>query len=192
MLGSLSKTYAMTGWRAGFALGPKQIISAMSKLQSQSTSNTTSFVQKAAVAALTSSQACVAEMRADLHEAARPDSGRAQDDPRADLHGAAGRVLCVSECERVHRQGRIEVGVRTWQSKLLTEAHVVVVPGEAFGTTEHVRLSYAVSAGRGGQGRGADAGVLRQVELGSLQALAGARVGTGPHIAGRCSIFPLT
>ena len=47
VLGSLSKTYAMTGWRAGFALGPKQIISAMSKLQSQSTSNTTSMVQKA-------------------------------------------------------------------------------------------------------------------------------------------------
>ncbi len=53
VLGSLSKTYAMTGWRAGFALGPKQIIAAMSKLQSQSTSNTASIVQKASVAALT-------------------------------------------------------------------------------------------------------------------------------------------
>src|ERR1700728_519059 len=65
ILGSLSKTYAMTGWRAGFALGPKQIIAAMSKLQSQSTSNTASMVQQASIAALTSSQACVAEMRAD-------------------------------------------------------------------------------------------------------------------------------
>src|SRR6266702_5304974 len=59
VLGSLSKTYAMTGWRAGFALGPKAIIAAMSKLQSQSTSNTASFVQKASIAAVTSSQACV-------------------------------------------------------------------------------------------------------------------------------------
>src|SRR5271165_2700338 len=56
VLGSLSKTYAMTGWRAGFALGPKPIIAAMSKLQSQSTSSATSIVQKAAIAALTSSQ----------------------------------------------------------------------------------------------------------------------------------------
>src|SRR6201988_1566287 len=65
VLGSLSKTYAMTGWRAGYALGPKPIIAAMSKLQSQSTSSTAAFVQKAAIAALNSSQECVAEMRAD-------------------------------------------------------------------------------------------------------------------------------
>ena len=65
VLGSLSKTYAMTGWRAGFALGPKPIIAAMSKLQSQSTSSTAAIVQKAAIAALTGSQECVAEMRAD-------------------------------------------------------------------------------------------------------------------------------
>src|SRR5271169_6212385 len=65
VLGSLSKTYAMTGWRAGFALGPKPIIAAMSKLQSQSTSSTAAIVQKAAIAALTASQACVTEMRAD-------------------------------------------------------------------------------------------------------------------------------
>src|ERR1700734_606603 len=65
VLGSLSKTYAMTGWRAGFALGPKAIIAAMSKLQSQSTSNTASFVQKAAITAVSGSQDCVAEMRSD-------------------------------------------------------------------------------------------------------------------------------
>src|ERR1700712_5853953 len=65
VLGSLSKTYAMTGWRAGFTLGPKAIISAMSKLQSQSTSNTASMVQRASIAALTASQDCVSEMRAD-------------------------------------------------------------------------------------------------------------------------------
>src|ERR1700728_3715063 len=65
VLGSLSKTYAMTGWRAGFALGPKAIIAAMSKLQSQSTSNTASMVQRASIAALTGSQECVSEMRAD-------------------------------------------------------------------------------------------------------------------------------
>jgi aspartate aminotransferase len=65
VLGSLSKTYAMTGWRAGFALGPKPIIAAMAKLQSQSTSNTASMVQRASIAAVSGSQQCVTEMRAD-------------------------------------------------------------------------------------------------------------------------------
>ena len=64
IIGSLSKTYAMTGWRLGYALGPAPVIAAMKKLQSQSTSNPTSIVQKAAVAALTGSQECVREMRA--------------------------------------------------------------------------------------------------------------------------------
>src|SRR5271163_5210765 len=65
VLGSLSKTYAMTGWRAGFALGPKPIIAAMCKLQSQSTSSPAAMVQKAAIAAVSGPQQCVTEMRAD-------------------------------------------------------------------------------------------------------------------------------
>src|SRR5947209_4703274 len=63
LLGSLSKTYAMTGWRLGYALAPANIVSAMAKLQSQSTSNPTSIVQKAAVAALKGPQECVEQMR---------------------------------------------------------------------------------------------------------------------------------
>src|SRR2546425_3558763 len=63
IVGSLSKTYAMTGWRLGFALAPAQVVSAMQKLQSQSTSNPTSIVQKAAVAALKGPQQCVEDMR---------------------------------------------------------------------------------------------------------------------------------
>src|SRR5580692_3715837 len=68
VLGSLSKTYAMTGWRAGFALGPKPVIAAMGKLQSQSTSSTAAFVQKAAIAAVSGPQECVVEMRADYRQ----------------------------------------------------------------------------------------------------------------------------
>ena len=63
VLGSLSKTYAMTGWRLGYALAPAAVVSAMAKLQSQSTSNPTSIVQKAAVAALKGPQECVEQMR---------------------------------------------------------------------------------------------------------------------------------
>src|SRR5207248_9187479 len=64
IIGSLSKTYAMTGWRSGYALGPAPVIGAMLKLQSQSTSNPSSISQAAAIAALTGDQSCIAEMRA--------------------------------------------------------------------------------------------------------------------------------
>ena len=144
ILGSLSKTYAMTGWRAGFALGPKLIIAAMAKLQSQSTSNAASMVQQASIAAVTGSQACVAEMRADYI--------RLRDRVLAGLGTIPGLTCTVPE-------GAFYVypnvgaflgkgGIRTASelaSRLLTEAHVVTVPGEAFGTAEHIRLSYAVS-----------------------------------------------
>src|SRR4029077_9173890 len=65
VLGSLSKTYAMTGWRLGYALGPAGVVSAMSKLQSQSTSSSAHMIQKAAVEALTGPQQCIADMKAD-------------------------------------------------------------------------------------------------------------------------------
>src|ERR1700761_9423782 len=66
ILGSLSKTYSMTGWRAGYALAPKPIVANLSKLQSQQTSNATSFVQKAAIAALAGPQECVKEFREEF------------------------------------------------------------------------------------------------------------------------------
>lgn len=145
ILGSLSKTYAMTGWRAGFTLGPKQVIGAMSKLQSQSTSNTTSFVQKAAVAALTGSQQCVADMRADFL--------KLRDRILAGLKTIPG-ITCTVPQGAFYVYPNVsayfgKVGLKTASdvaSKLLSDARVVVVPGEAFGTTEHIRLSYAASA----------------------------------------------
>ena len=145
VLGSLSKTYAMTGWRAGFALGPKQIISAMSKLQSQSTSNTTSMVQKAAIAALTSSQACVAEMRADYIKLRDRVLAGFKTIPGLTCTVPQGAFYVYPNVSAFIGKGGLKSAADV-ASKLLTEAHVVVVPGEAFGTTEHVRLSYAVSA----------------------------------------------
>jgi aspartate aminotransferase len=145
VLGSLSKTYAMTGWRAGFALGPKQIISAMSKLQSQSTSNTTSMVQKAAVAALTGSQACVGEMRADYIKLRDRILAGFKTIPGLTCTVPQGAFYVYPNVSAFIGKGGLKSAADV-ASKLLTEAHVVVVPGEAFGTTEHVRLSYAVSA----------------------------------------------
>src|ERR1700761_8473513 len=144
VLGSLSKTYAMTGWRAGFALGPKAIIAAMSKLQSQSTSSTAAIVQKAAVAALTGSQACVAEMRADYL--------KLRDQILAGFSTIPG-ITCTKPDGAFYVYPNVSAflgkpGVKNTTeltSRLLHEAHVVAVPGEAFGTQEHIRLSYAVA-----------------------------------------------
>ena len=144
VLGSLSKTYAMTGWRAGFALGPKQVISAMSKLQSQSTSNTASMVQQASIAALTASQDCVSEMRADYI--------KLRDRVLAGFKAIPGLTCTVPEgAFYVYPNVGAFIGrggiksASDLAAKLLSEAHAVTVPGEAFGTSEHIRLSYAVS-----------------------------------------------
>jgi aspartate aminotransferase len=162
VMGSLSKTYAMTGWRAGFALGPKAIIGAMSKLQSQSTSNTASMVQKAAVAALTGSQECVTEMRADYLKLRDQVLAGFKTIPGLTCTVPQGAFYVYPNVSAFFGRGGIK-SAADLAAKLLSEAHVVVVPGEAFGTKEHVRLSYAVS------GDVVDEGVKRMREyLGRL------------------------
>jgi aspartate aminotransferase len=143
ILGSLSKTYAMTGWRAGFALGPKQVISAMSKLQSQSTSNTTSFVQKASIAALTGDQACVGEMRAEYLRLRDRVLEGFKTIPGLTCTVPQGAFYVYPNVSAFIGKGGVKTASEL-ASRLLTEAHVVTVPGEPFGTSEHIRLSYAV------------------------------------------------
>ena len=148
VLGSLSKTYAMTGWRAGFALGPKAVIANMSKLQSQSTSSTASFVQKAAIAALTSSQECVAEMRADYLRLRDRILAGFKTIPGLTCTIPEGAFYVYPNVSRFFAANGGKGGLKSAAeiaTGLLQEAHVVVVPGEAFGTQEHIRLSYAVS-----------------------------------------------
>ena len=145
VLGSLSKTYAMTGWRAGFALGPKPVISAMAKLQSQSTSNAASMVQRASVAALCGPQECVATMRADYIQLRDRILAGFETIPGLRCTVPQGAFYVYPNVSAFFGRG----GVRTAAdvgARLLSEAHVVSVPGEAFGTSEHIRLSYAVSA----------------------------------------------
>ena len=145
VLGSLSKTYAMTGWRAGFALGPKAIIAAMSKLQSQSTSNATSMVQRAAIAAVTGPQECVAEMRAEYIQLRDRVLAGFKTIPGLTCTVPEGAFYVYPNVNAFFGKGGIR-GAADVAARLLSEAHVVVVPGEAFGTAEHIRLSYAVSA----------------------------------------------
>ncbi len=144
VLGSLSKTYAMTGWRAGFALGPKPIIAAMGKLQSQSTSNTTSIVQWASIAALSESQDCVAEMRADYIKLRDRILEGFKTIPGLTCTVPQGAFYVYPNVSSFFGKGGLNSAADV-AARLLSEAHVVAVPGEAFGTKEHIRLSYAVS-----------------------------------------------
>jgi aspartate aminotransferase len=144
VLGSLSKTYAMTGWRLGYALGPSAVVSAMAKLQSQCTSNPTSFVQKAAVAALRGSQDCVEDMRREYIEL--------RDHVIQGLRSIPG-ITCALPEGAFYAFPNISTflgrsGVKSASDvagKLLREAHVATVPGEGFGTSDHIRVSYATS-----------------------------------------------
>jgi aspartate aminotransferase len=143
IVGSLSKTYAMTGWRLGYVLGPAPIVSAMNKLQSQSTSNPTSIVQKAAVAALNGSQQCVADMRTDyihLRDIAVAGLRAIPGITCANPHGAFYVFPNLSQYFGRHGLNSAADVAR----KLLQEAHVALVPGEAFGSNQHARLSYPV------------------------------------------------
>jgi len=144
VLGSLSKTYAMTGWRAGFALGPQAIIKAMGKLQSQSTSNTASMVQKASVAALTASQDCVAEMRANFLTLRDRILAGLKTIPGVTCTVPEGAFYVYPNVSGFFGKGGVTSAADV-ASRLLSEAHVVCVPGEAFGTTDHIRLSYAAA-----------------------------------------------
>jgi len=142
--GSLSKTYAMTGWRVGFGLVPSSLVTAMTKLQSHSTSNPTSISQKAAVEALRGPQDSVGLMLAEYR--------RRRDFVITRLRAIPG-VTCAEPRGAFYAYPNVSVamgpsGMRSAQQfceKLLAESHVAAVPGEAFGTSRHIRISYATS-----------------------------------------------
>jgi aspartate aminotransferase len=144
VLGSLSKTYSMTGWRAGYALGPKALVANLSKLQSQSTSNATSFVQKAAIAALAGPQDCVSEFRAEFIELRDYMLKKLKEIPGLTCTTPQGAFYVYPNIGAFIGRGGIRTATEL-ATRLLHEGHVVTVPGEAFGTSEHVRISYPVT-----------------------------------------------
>lgn len=144
ILGSLSKTYAMTGWRAGFALAPKSIIQAMAKLQSQDTSSPAAFVQKAAIAALAGPQECIAEMRNDYLSLRDEILAGLREIPGVTCTVPDGAFYVYPNISAYLGKGKCATAAEL-ASRLLQEGHVVTVPGEAFGTDDHIRISYAVS-----------------------------------------------
>lgn len=144
ILGSLSKTYAMTGWRLGYAMAPAAIVSAMAKLQSQSTSNPTSIVQKAAVAALKGPQDCVDEMRREYIQLRDHVVKGLRAIPGVNCTLPEGAFYAYPNISSFLGRGGLK-SASDVAGRLLREAHVATVPGEGFGTSEHVRISYATS-----------------------------------------------
>ncbi len=144
IVGSLSKTYAMTGWRLGYALAPAPVVSAMQKLQSQSTSNPTSIVQKAAVAALKGPQQCVTEMRAEYINLRDHVVNGLRSIPGVRCTLPEGAFYSYPNVSAFFGRSGVK-SASDLAGKLLREAHVATVPGEGFGTNDHIRVSYATS-----------------------------------------------
>jgi aspartate aminotransferase len=145
-IGSFSKTFAMTGWRLGYVLAPKPLVDAITKLQSQSTSNPTSITQAAGVAAMRGPMDGVATMLAEY--------ARRRERIVAGLRAIPG-VTCTSPQGAFYAFPNISAHYNAEMpddmavSRLLLErAHVAVVPGVAFGAPGYLRLSYATSMDR--------------------------------------------
>lgn len=144
VIGSLSKTYAMTGWRLGYTLGPAAVVGAVTKLQSQSTSNPTSIVQKAAVAALNGSQQCVEEMRAEYIKLRNHIVGGLRAIPGVKCTMPEGAFYAYPNVSAFIGKSGIKCSADIAYG-LLHKAHVATVAGEGFGTSEHIRISYATT-----------------------------------------------
>ncbi len=148
VVNGVSKSYAMTGWRIGYAAGPEGIISAVTKLQSQNTSNPTSIAQKAAIAALRGSQEEVGKMVAEFARRRETICRVLNSVPGFTCHKPQGAFYVFPRVDGVF--GRY-LGGRTIQDSsaladyLLDEVGVAVVPGADFGDDRYVRFSYATS-----------------------------------------------
>lgn len=139
-----SKAYAMTGWRLGYCGGPKEIVTAMSTIQGQSTSNASSITQRAAVVALNADQACVSEMNVQYKK--RHDyivEGLNSLPGISCLHGAGTFYAFADVSGAMHALGCRDDNA--FAELLLNEGGVAVVPGSGFGAPGHMRISFACS-----------------------------------------------
>ena len=147
----LSKSYAMTGWRIGYLAGPADVIAVVNKLASHSTSGPTSFVQKAAAVALSGSEDAVADMRAEFDRRRRVMVGRLNALPGITCRTPKGAFYAfpnIANCIGQEIAGKRIGGSMDFASVCLEKARVALVPGIAFGSDDHVRLSYATSMDR--------------------------------------------
>ncbi len=144
VVGSLSKTFAMTGWRVGFTLGPKPLIKAMGNLQSHQTSNATSIAQMAGLEALTGPQDSVQQMLGEYRKRRDYIVPALQAIPGLTCQMPGGAFYAYPNVSGVFGRGGV-CSAMELATELLKQAHVATVPGEAFGTKEQIRISYAAS-----------------------------------------------
>jgi len=140
----MSKSFAMTGWRLGFAAGPRSVIDAMIRLQGQTTSGAASFVQTAAAAALVGDQGYIEDMRAAYRDRATHVCAALNALPGVRCVPPAGAFYCFPDVSGTF--ARLGVSDADGFARLVLErAHVAVVSGVAFGSKRHARLSCATS-----------------------------------------------
>jgi len=148
VVNGVSKAYAMTGWRIGYAAGPKEIIDAITKLQSQNTSNPTSIAQMASVEALNGPQEEVCKMVEEFRKRRDVIVARLNAIPGLSCLTPEGAFYVFPEVSALFgrsHQGKSLSNSSDVAAYLLEEAGVAVVPGADFGHDEHIRLSYATS-----------------------------------------------
>jgi aspartate aminotransferase len=144
LAGSASKAYAMTGWRCGWAIAPAPVIAACDAIQSHSTSNVSSVSQRAALAALTGPQACVAQMRDEYRQRRDLVMGWLARDPRLRCHAPGGAFYLFLDIGDLLSPSGLRTSAEFAQA-LLDEAHVAVMAGEAFDAPGFLRLSLATA-----------------------------------------------
>lgn len=144
VLNGVSKAYSMTGWRIGYAGGPAELIGAMKKVQSQSTSNACSIAQAAAQAALEGPQDCIGEMVAAFKQRHDVLIAALNELPGFSCLPSDGTFYAFPDVHEAMQRLGSEDDV-AFAETLLTEAGVALVPGSAFGAPGYVRLSYATS-----------------------------------------------
>jgi aspartate aminotransferase len=150
VLNGVSKSYAMTGWRIGYAGGPEHIITAMENVQSQSTSNPTSISQVAAEAALNGDQGCIAPMLKAFRERHVFVVNALNKIPGVKCIMAGGAFYAFPDVRpaiaKLHQRGTIKAATDVALAEYLLESGgVAVVPGSAFGSEGYIRLSFATS-----------------------------------------------
>lgn len=145
VVNGLSKSHAMTGWRIGYAAGPRDVVKAMTSIQSQSTSNPTSIAQKASVAALTGPQDFIAMMVAEFDKRRKylvaelnAIDGVSSTTPTGAFYAFPNTSGIYGRSDKVKNSSDLA-------NYLLEEALVALVPGDAFGADDHIRISYATS-----------------------------------------------
>lgn len=147
VVNGVAKTYAMTGWRIGWMIGAPDVMAAAVNYQSQTTSNISNISQRAAIAALNGDLSCVYEMREAFDRRRQLMTSMLNSIDGVNCAEPDGAFYCYPNVSGLFGRtlgGRVATNSAELAETLLEQIKVAVVPGEAFGTTEHFRLSYAL------------------------------------------------